>query len=219
MLDLVNFEDKCGRSEALRFIKWCILNKELTQRLFEPNYTMSRSELEETIMSLERHGLYSVSITYQLIKFNRKDVMEKILETDIEKIDNLNDDYLPVGISDFLNCPKAAFDDFKILWDKMLEENNPNKPKNRTFDSWIEQEWYDWEYICNTLLPEPDIIEELYQKISTYAINTPSFNIVKAFMQERFYVFDGDNWVIKPYILACKEIYKHHKGKVNEKSE
>lgn len=224
MIDVDCYLDKFGRAETLRFFKWCITNKEQTRKLFDLKYHMEENEEDDMIRSLELAGLYTASIICQLLRNNYSEVIEIILNTDMEQLNNLEDDYLPVGVSDYLslinsNSNKYA-EEFRVFWVNCINNNsNPRAYRNQTLVQWLENEWYEWEYICHTHCPQPEIIEALYQKISILSINDPSFLAVKAFIQERFYEFIGDEWTLKTYILGDKEIDQIYNNKYVENKD
>lgn len=221
MIDVDYCLDKFGRAETVRFFKWCITNKELARKLFDSKYHMEEKEQNDMTRSLELAGLYTASIIYQLIKNNCNDIVEIILSTDIELLNNLEEDYLPVGVSDYLSFtysnPNKSVEEFKAFWIDCIKKNsNPREYENQTLTQWLENEWYEWEYICHMHCPQPEIIETLYRKMSVLAINDPSFLAVRAFIQERFYELIDDEWKLKPYILADKEIDQKYSNKYIE---
>lgn len=224
MIDVDYYLDKFGRAEMIRFFKWCIINKESARKLFDSECHMEEKEQNELIRSLEMAGLYTVSTIYQLSKINCKDIVEIILNTDIELLNNLEEDYLPIGVSDYLsfvnsNASKSV-EEFKTFWTDCIKNNSHQREyENRTLILWLENEWYEWEYICHMHCPQPEVIETLYRKISILAISDPSFLAVRAFIQERFYECINDEWRLKPYILADKEIDRIYNNKYVEKKE
>lgn len=224
MIDVDYCLDKFGRAETVRFFKWCITNKELARKLFDSKYHMEEKEQNDMTRSLELAGLYTASIIYQLIKNNYNDIVEIILNTDIELLNNLEEDYLPVGVSDYLSFtysnPRKSVEEFKAFWTDCIKKNsNPREYENQTLTLWLKNEWYEWEYICHMYCPQPEIIETLYRKMSILAINDPSFLAVRAFIQERFYEFIDDEWRLKPYILANKEIDQIYSNKYIENKD
>ncbi|XBX10647.1 hypothetical protein QMP26_41665 (plasmid) [Enterocloster clostridioformis] len=215
--------DKYGKVEGARFIRWCIKNKESARTLFCTTAPIDEDVLEAIIKDMENAGLYEAAFILQMSTHNRSKVMDIILSSSVDDIDALDDDYLAAGINEYLwkmNArPETGLREFEAFWQEYISTYRKARDyKYQTFTSWSEQEWYEWSYICNTQNPDPQIIEALYEKINALIINDPSFIIVRALIQERFYEIDDCSWKIKESIKACKEIEQKY-GDKNRRAE
>lgn len=225
MNDIRVFADKYGKVEGARFIKWCIKNKESARKLFSSGEPIDGDEFEVIIKSMEDEGLYEAAFILQMGTHNRSEVMEIILNSRPEDIDALDNDYLIAGIDEYLwkmnFRPETGLNEFEAFWyEYICTQRKTQDYKYQTFTSWLEHEWYEWCYLCNVQNPDPLIIEALYKKVNALIINDPSFIVVRALIQERFYEFgDKDEWQIKESIIAYKEIEQKYGSKNRKVTE
>lgn len=215
--------DKFGKVEGARFIRWCINNKESSRKLFCSSDPLDNDELEAITKNMENAGLYEAAFFLRMCTQDRSKVMEIILNSSIDDIADLDDDYLVTGINEYLwkmnSHPETGLREFEAFWQEYISTYcKSSNYKYHTFTLWTEHEWYEWSYLCNTQNPDTQIIDALYKKINALIINDPSFIVVRALIQERFYEYDDGVWKIKESIKACKEMEQKY-GSRNRRAE